>query len=196
MGDGSLSRRRLSCPFGLPATSPALADPRTLVWPRTPARGRSRQGARSAAEWHVGCHARALRAQAPASAAVPAVAAALVGGWTWCASSLVAVEQVQISGVPGPEARSIEPRSRARTANEHAGRTPALPDRSRRALPGGAHGACGLEFSHRLHIRVAEQLPVAALTVASGRTAVAADGVVLGPALLSGSLPTLAGVSE
>lgn len=37
---------------------------------------------------------------------------------------------------------------------------------------------------------------MAALTVGSWRTAVAADGVVLGPALLSGSLPTLAGVSE
>jgi hypothetical protein len=40
---------------------------------------------------------------------------------------------------------------------------------------------------------VVEQLPVAALTVAGERTAVAADGVVLGPALLSSSLPALSG---
>ena len=38
-------------------------------------------------------------------------------------------------------------------------------------------------FPHGLQIRVVEQLPVAALTVAGARTAVAADGVVLGPAL-------------
>ena len=51
-------------------------------------------------------------------------------------------------------------------------------------------------FPHGLRIRVVEQLPVAALTVAGGRTAVAADGVVLGPALLRSSLPLLgAGLS-
>ena len=41
-----------------------------------------------------------------------------------------------------------------------------------------------------------EQLPVAALTVNGQRTAVAADGVVLGPALLSSSLPALNGFFE
>ncbi len=41
-----------------------------------------------------------------------------------------------------------------------------------------------------------EQLPVAALVTAAGRTAVAADGVVLGPALLSASLPLLDGASS
>src|SRR5205814_2152015 len=46
-------------------------------------------------------------------------------------------------------------------------------------------------FPHSLSIAVAEQPAVAALTGAGGRTAVAADGLVLGPALLSGSLPTL-----
>ena len=51
-------------------------------------------------------------------------------------------------------------------------------------------------FPHGLHIRVIEQLPVAALTVGAARTAVAADGVVLGPALLSGSLPTVTAGSE
>jgi cell division protein FtsQ len=46
-------------------------------------------------------------------------------------------------------------------------------------------------FPHGLRIRVVEQLPVAALITPSGRTAVAADGVVLGPALLSSALPLL-----
>ena len=46
-------------------------------------------------------------------------------------------------------------------------------------------------FPHGLRIEVTEQLPVAALTIGGTRTAVAADGVVLGPALLSGSLPAL-----
>jgi cell division protein FtsQ len=46
-------------------------------------------------------------------------------------------------------------------------------------------------FPHTLHIRVLEQLPVAALSVNGNRTAVAADGVVLGAALLTGPLPAL-----
>jgi cell division protein FtsQ len=50
-------------------------------------------------------------------------------------------------------------------------------------------------FPHGLSIRVIEQPPVAALTVAGTKTAVAASGVVLGPGLASGSLPTLAGSS-
>jgi cell division protein FtsQ len=48
-------------------------------------------------------------------------------------------------------------------------------------------------FPHGLSIRVIEQPPAAALTVGGVRTAVAADGVVLGPAQLSGSLPALTG---
>jgi cell division septal protein FtsQ len=46
-------------------------------------------------------------------------------------------------------------------------------------------------FPHTLHISVTEQPPVAALVAGSTRTAVAADGVVLGPALLSHALPTI-----
>jgi hypothetical protein len=47
------------------------------------------------------------------------------------------------------------------------------------------------QIPHGLRIRVVEQLPVAAMLVGGERTAVAADGVVLGPALLSGSLPSV-----
>jgi cell division protein FtsQ len=122
----------------------------------------------------------------------------LVGGWLWLRdSSLVAVERVQISGVRGPEAREIEAALgstalRMSTLDMHPGALTAAvaPYRVVREVRASA------SFPHGLRIRVVEQLPVAALTVAGGRTAVAADGVVLGPALLSSSLPLLgAGLS-
>jgi hypothetical protein len=47
-----------------------------------------------------------------------------------------------------------------------------------------------------LRIHVVEQPPVAALVVGGARTAVAADGVVLGPELLSSSLPTVTGYHD
>ncbi len=48
-------------------------------------------------------------------------------------------------------------------------------------------------FPHTLRIRVIEQPPVAALAVGGVRTAAAADGAVLGPALLKSSLPVVSG---
>jgi hypothetical protein len=48
-------------------------------------------------------------------------------------------------------------------------------------------------FPHGLTIHVSEQLPVAALVAGGVRTALAADGVVLGPALLNHALPTVGG---
>lgn len=121
----------------------------------------------------------------------------LLGGWLWLRDSpLVSVDRVQISGVHGPEARGIEA-ALGRAARQmstldvrpgalRAAVAPYRVVREVRASP---------SFPHGLHIRVIEQLPVAALTTAAGRTAVAADGVVLGPALLSNSLPVLAGGS-
>jgi cell division protein FtsQ len=121
--------------------------------------------------------------------------ALLAGGWLWLRDSpLVLVERVQISGVHGPDAGAIDAAlaKAARhmsTLNVRAGmlRSAVAPYRvvrEVRATP---------SFPHGLHIHVVEQLPVAALTVTGGRTAVAADGVLLGPALLSGSLPVLGG---
>ena len=46
-------------------------------------------------------------------------------------------------------------------------------------------------FPHGLRVEVVEQPPVAALAFGGARTAVAADGVVLGPSYLSSSLPLL-----
>ena len=90
----------------------------------------------------------------------------------------------------GPRDRSGARQGRA--AHEHARRRTRArcARRSRRyRVVRAVHASPS--FPHGLRIRVVEQLPVAALTVAAGRTAVAADGVVLGPALLSNSLPAL-----
>ncbi len=124
--------------------------------------------------------------------------AVLLPGWLWLRSSpLVAVTQVQVSGVHGPQAGAIAgalsaaARSTSTLAVDHAALraavAPFIVVREVRATP---------SFPHGLHIEVIEQLPIAALLVGSSRTAVAADGVVLGPALLSSSLPLLAGSYE
>jgi cell division protein FtsQ len=117
----------------------------------------------------------------------------LAGGWLLLRnSSFVAVEHVQVRGVQGPQAQAIETAltgaaSRMSTLDLHTGTLRAAVAsfsvvRSIRVIP---------SFPHGLRIDVVEQPPVAALNVGGERTAVAADGVVLGPALLSGSLPTV-----
>jgi cell division protein FtsQ len=121
----------------------------------------------------------------------------LVGGWRWLRhSSFVSVERVRVSGVHGPDAQPIE------AALAAAARHMTTLDVNVRALRSAVapfavvhelHAAAS--FPHALSIRVIEQLPVAALLAGGARTAVAADGVVLGPALLSSGLPTLAGSS-
>ncbi len=111
-------------------------------------------------------------------------------------SSFVAVQKVQIVGVHGAEAQAVQA---ALTQAAHGMSTLDVSDgaltaavaplrvvRAVRAIP---------SFPHGLRIEVVEQLPVAALTVGGVRTAVAADGVVLGPTLLSGSLPSVSGFS-
>lgn len=117
----------------------------------------------------------------------------LAGGWLLLRkSSFTAVEHVQVSGLHGQQAQAIEAAlngaaSHMSTLDVHTAALRAAVAsfpvvRSVRAIP---------SFPHGLRIEVSEQLPVAALTVVGTRTAVAADGVVLGPALLSSSLPAL-----
>ncbi|HYM54973.1 MAG TPA: FtsQ-type POTRA domain-containing protein [Solirubrobacteraceae bacterium] len=122
----------------------------------------------------------------------------LAGGWLWLRSSpLVSVQDVRVSGVHGPEAGEIEAAlvaagQRMTTLRVDAGalRAAVAPFRVVREV----HATPS--FPHGLRIQVVEQPPVAALTVGGQRTAVAADGAVLGPALLSGSLPALAAAYE
>ena len=105
----------------------------------------------------------------------------------------MSVEHVQIAGVQGPDAAGIDAALRVAAqrmstldVNVGALRAAVAPFRVVRDL------SVSTRFPHGLRIRVIEQPPVAALTVAGVRTAVAADGVVLGPGLLSASLPALA----
>jgi cell division protein FtsQ len=116
-----------------------------------------------------------------------AVLALLGGGWLWLRNSpLVSVERVRITGVQGVDAGPIDAalQGAARqmsTLNVNVG--------ALRAAVAPFHVVRGLSvaasFPHGLRIHVVEQLPVAALSAGGVRTAVAADGVVLGPALLA-----------
>jgi len=119
----------------------------------------------------------------------------LAGGWMWLrTSSLVAVRSVQLSGVRGPEHAEIEAALRAAA---HRMSTLAVNVGALRAAVSSYPVVRAVEafprFPHGLRIEVLEQLPVAALDVDGARTAAAADGVVLGAALLSGSLPSIDG---
>jgi cell division protein FtsQ len=136
----------------------------------------------------------ALRVVVCALVAIPL----LGGGWMWLRhSSLVAVRHIHIVGVHGPEAIEI------RTALDvAAGRmttmdfnVATLRDAVARYPIVGAVSAT-TSFPHTVSISVRERPPVAVLQGAGGRTAVAGDGTVLGPALVSGSLPVVNGAVE
>ncbi len=117
----------------------------------------------------------------------------LAGGWMLLRkSSFTAVEHVKVSGVHGPQAHAIE--AALTGAASHMSTLDPQPAALRAAVaayPVVKTVKAIPSFPHGLRIEVVEQLPVAALTIAGTRTAVAADGVVLGPALLSSSLPAL-----
>jgi cell division protein FtsQ len=128
-----------------------------------------------------------------ASLAVLVALPLLAGGWLALRkSSFVAVEHVHVRGLEGPQAQAIEAAldgaaSHMSTLAVNAAALRAAVAsfpvvRSVSAIP---------SFPHGLRIEVIEQLPVAALTIAGQRTALAADGVVLGPGLITGSLPAL-----
>ena len=119
----------------------------------------------------------------------------LTFGWLWLRhSSLVAVRHVQVTGAQGPDAQAIE--SALVGAARHMSTLDVHPAALRAAVapfPIVRGLQVNTDFPHGLRIRVIEQPPVAALVAAGARNAVAADGMVLGPALLSASLPTLPG---
>jgi cell division protein FtsQ len=107
-------------------------------------------------------------------------------------SSLAAVERVRIAGVHGADAAQID------AALTHAARGMSTLDVKRGTLLAAVarfHVVRDLRvspsFPHGLHILVIEQPPVAVLLADGGRTAVAADGVVLGSALVTGALPSV-----
>ncbi len=76
-----------------------------------------------------------------------------------------------------------------RARHEHARRQPRGAAGGGRAYPIVGAVRVHPSFPHGLRIEVIERPPVAALIVGGASTAVAADGVVLGPGFLSSSLP-------
>jgi cell division septal protein FtsQ len=124
------------------------------------------------------------------------IAIPLLGGvWLWVRQSpFVSVKQVQIYGVHGADAPEVEA---ALTSAAHGMSTLDVSDSALLAAVSQLRVVSAVRaiphFPHGLRIEVTEQLPVASLDFDGIRTAVAADGVVLGPALLSSSLPTVNG---
>src|SRR3984885_1550498 len=117
----------------------------------------------------------------------------LGGGWLWLRhSSLVAVQHVRVSGVHGSEAQAIE--AALTGAAKRMSTLDVSTSKLRAAVasyPVVGDVRVHTSFPHGLRIEVVEQSPVAALTAGGVKTAVAADGVVLGEAHASSSLPTL-----
>ncbi len=122
----------------------------------------------------------------------------LAGGWLLLRKSpFVSVQQVHVSGLHGAQAGAID------EALVNAAHHMSTLDVNRGALRAAVSGfpvvrqvIATPHFPHGLSIRVVEQPPVAALVVGSSRTAVAADGVVLGSTLASSSLPIIGGYRE
>lgn len=119
----------------------------------------------------------------------------LGGAWLWLRdSSLVAIRHVRIAGVhAGPEAIAI----RAALDRAAEGMTTLHFDGAalRAAVadyPVVASVSARASFPHGLSIDVSERPPVADLVGPGERTAVAADGTVLGPALAGSWLPSIA----
>ena len=117
----------------------------------------------------------------------------LGGGWLWLRhSSLVAVQHVRVSGVHGSEAKAIE--AALTSAAKRMSTLDVSTSKLRAAVasyPVVGEVRVHTSFPHGLRIEVVEQSPVATLAAGGVKTAVAADGVVLGEAHASSSLPTL-----
>jgi cell division protein FtsQ len=117
----------------------------------------------------------------------------LGGGWLWLRDSpLVSVEHVHVSGVHGVGAREI------RLALDDAAKRMSTLDANVGALRARLASfaqvrslSVSTSFPHTMRITVSEQLPVAVLLSNGTRTALAANGVVLGRAFLAKSLPVI-----
>lgn len=117
----------------------------------------------------------------------------LGGGWLWLRhSSLVAVEHVRITGVRGPQAHAIETALRdAAKGMSTLDTKPAALQAAVSRFPAVGDVRAIPSFPHSLRIEVSQLPAVAVLLVGGTRTAVGADGTVLGPSLLSSSLPAV-----
>jgi cell division protein FtsQ len=115
------------------------------------------------------------------------------GAWFWLRSSpLVAVQQVTVVGVSGPDAAQIRSALTAAaesmtTLNVRMGalRTAVAPYPVVRQLHVTTH------FPHQMRIDVSEQVPVAMIAAAGRQIAVSADGTLLHDATITSRLPTI-----
>jgi cell division protein FtsQ len=115
------------------------------------------------------------------------------GGWLWLRnSSLVAVRQVTVIGVSGPDASQI------RSALTGAARGMTTLNVKLGALqtavkpfPVVKHLTVRTSFPHTMRIDVAEQVPVAEVSAGGRQIAVSADGTLLHDAPSTGPLPTI-----
>jgi cell division protein FtsQ len=122
------------------------------------------------------------------------LAALLVGAFFWIRqSSLVAVQEVTVTGVSGPDATAIHA-TLVRTAEGMS-----TLDLDRRRLDAAVAGYAFVRsltldphFPHGLTIAVSEQIPVAQLTADGTRTTVAADGRLLRSTRPPTPVPTIA----
>jgi cell division protein FtsQ len=116
-----------------------------------------------------------------ATAAFLAVLVLLCGAWLWLRdSSLVAVRDVTVTGVSGPDA------SKVREALADAARDMTTlhvrQDELRTAVdpyPGVLRVSTDPDFPHRLRIAVHERNPIGAVVAGSQRVPVAADGTLM-----------------
>jgi cell division protein FtsQ len=128
-----------------------------------------------------------------ALAALAVAVAVLVGGWLWLRdSSLVAVKRVTVVGAYGPDASQI--RSGLTAAARHMTTLDVEMSKLRRAVsryPVVKDLDVSTQFPHGMKIRVVEQIPVAVISAARGRIAVAGDGTLLRNVRSSPSLPEI-----
>jgi cell division protein FtsQ len=118
----------------------------------------------------------------------------LTGAWLWFRNSpFVAVQRVRVSGLTEVHGGDVPQIQAALADASHGMSTLDVNTAALRAavasfpLVRSLHARAS--FPHELRIEVLEQPPVAQLAVAGARTALAADGVVLGASFLSSSLP-------
>jgi cell division protein FtsQ len=142
----------------------------------------------------VGCWALLERKRLRLAVLAGTIALPLIGGgWLWLRhSSLVAVQHVRVSGVHGSEAQAIE--AALTGAAKRMSTLDVSTSKLRAAVapyPVVGDVRVHTSFPHGLSIQVIEQSPVATLSAGGVKTAVAANGVVLGEAHASSSLPTL-----
>jgi cell division protein FtsQ len=158
-------------------------------------RSATRRGAKQSSLGHIAELVWAQRRLRTILLSATLALALLAGGWLWLRNSpLVSVEHIRISGVHGADAAQIE------AALERSARQMSTLDLHPGELQAAVAGfpqvrSLGLSsgFPHSLSIIVHEQPPVAVMVVNGERSALAADGAVLGSSFASGALPEIDG---